>query len=266
MATNDFQQQEIQDLSTADHEKSLHTSTDGDSTPLTGNSTRQRTTLRMLPKFYYFRRQRCCLTSNAVILILVWNLILVVGLESFLDTGYFGGLLGERDKLMTTILSGIWYSGLVFLFLFYPLAGCLADIGWGRYKTVVYSVRVIWGSLVLAVVLVCLVSLSLIPVMIKANTDYNYDYPSSTIQITTLTVICVMFGLPIFIAVLFMLGGLVCFSANVIQYGTDLLHDAPTEDLTSFIHWYVWTSYAGPLPMKVGFIIGIEFIVYSLCL
>ena len=40
MATNDFQQQEIQDLSTADHEKNLHTSTDGDSTPLTGNSIR----------------------------------------------------------------------------------------------------------------------------------------------------------------------------------------------------------------------------------
>jgi muramidase (phage lysozyme) len=40
------------------------------------------------------------------------------------------------------------YSAAAFLFLFYPLAGCLADIRWGRYKTVVYSVHVIWGSLV----------------------------------------------------------------------------------------------------------------------
>ena len=38
-------------------------------------------------------------------------------------------------------------------------------------------------------VLVCLASLSFIPGMIKANTDYNYDHPSSTIQIITLTVI-----------------------------------------------------------------------------
>ena len=124
----------------------------------------------------------------------MWKLILVVGFESFLDTGYFDSLFRSReepDKFTTTILSRASYSMLVILFLFYPLAGYLADIRWGRYKTVVYSLRVIGGSLVLAVVLVCMASLSFIPVMIKANMDYNYDldydYPSSTIQSHILT-------------------------------------------------------------------------------
>ena len=212
--TKDSQQHEIKDLSTA--EEDIHVSNDGESSPLIGNNWR-RITLRMLPNLHV-RYQRCCLTSNAVIHILVWKLILVVGFESFLDTGYFDSIFREEpDKLIITILGGASYSMLVILFLFYPLAGCLADIRWGRYKTVVYSLRVIGGSLVLAVVLVCLAPLSFIPVMIKANNyDLDYDYPSSTIQIITLTVVCVVFGLPVFIAVLFMLGGLVCFSANVI--------------------------------------------------
>ena len=30
--------------------------------------------------------------------------------------------------------------------------------------------------------------------------------------------------------------------ANVIQYGLDQLHDASTDEITSFISWYMWTS------------------------
>ena len=216
--TKDSQQHEIKDLSTA--EENVHVpSTGGERSPLIGKSW-QRITWRMLPKLRV-RYQRCYLTSNAVILILVWNLILVVGFESFLDPGYISSLIGQPDKLVITTFSGASYSVLVFLFLFYPLAGCLADIRWGRYKTVVYSLCIIWGSLVLAVVLVCLASLSFIPVMIDSNFHYEYlfdidsDFPASSIQIITLSVICVVFGLPVFIAMLFMLGGLVCFSANI---------------------------------------------------
>jgi hypothetical protein len=60
--------------------------------------------------------------------------------------------------------------------------------------------------------------------------------------------------------------GLVCFSANMIQYGMDQLHDAPMEDSILYIHWYVWTSYAGLLPMEIGFdSIGSAFSIFSLC-
>ena len=38
--------------------------------------------------------------------------------------------------------------------------------------------------------------------------------------------------------------GLIGFTANVVQFGMDQLHDSPGEDSTLFIHWYVWTYYA----------------------
>ena len=88
-------------------------------------------------------------------------------------------------------------------------------------------------------------TLSLIPVMILSLDTYLL-----TIQIITLIVVCVVFGLPIFIALLLSLCGLVSFNANVIQYGMDQLHDAPTEDSILYVHWYVWTTFAGLLALR----------------
>ena len=79
-------------------------------------------------------------------------------------------------------------------------------------------------------------TLGFIPMMINPP---DLDYPSSTIQTITLAVVCVMFGLQIFIVVLLFLCGIVSFSANVIQFGIDHLHDAATDDSVLFIHWYV---------------------------
>ena len=72
-----------------------------------------------------------------------------------------------------------------------------------------------------------------------------------------------MFGVPACIAFLLIPCGLVCLSANVIQYGMDQLHDAPMEDSILYIHWYVWTSYAGLLPLEIGFGNLILFVRYS---
>ena len=64
----------------------------------------------------------------------------------------------------------------------------------------------------------------------------------------------------------FFLSGLIAFSVNSIQFGTDQLHDAPTEDTILYLHWYVWTSYAGLLPMELGInIMGYGFVLYSTC-
>ncbi len=39
------------------------------------------------------------------------------------------------------------------------------------------------------------------------------------------------------------MGGYVGFTANIIQFGMDQLHDLPGEDRTLFIHWYWWVYY-----------------------
>ena len=169
MATiEDSQQQEIKDLASVEE----NTSNIRESTPLLINEG-QSTWARMQSKFHC-RHNRCCLTSKAAILILLWNLILVADLESLLDPSILGVQFGNIDSLKMTILSVSTYSIVGFLFLFYPLAGCLADIRWGRYKTVVYSVRVIWGSLVVMVVLGGVATASIvIPMIVKLVNDLD---------------------------------------------------------------------------------------------
>ena len=103
----------------------------------------------------------------------------------------------------------------------------------------------------------------MIPALV-INPDESQDTYPNTIQFIMIVLVSVVFGIPTFIAFLLVPCGLVCFSANVIQYGMDQLHDAPMEDSILYIHWYVWTNYAGLLPMKLGFnIIGN---IYVLCL
>ena len=46
-------------------------------------------------------------------------------------------------------------------------------------------------------------------------------------------------------AVFLLISSFVAFSANVIQFGLDQLHDAPTDDSVLYIHWYIWTLYTG---------------------
>ena len=76
---------EIKDLSTA--EENMYTS---ERTRLVGN---KRQTIKCR-----WRHQRCCLTSKPALLILLWNLILVAGLQSLLGPNYFVYLIGELSQ------------------------------------------------------------------------------------------------------------------------------------------------------------------------
>ena len=258
---NTEQHQSIKDMATA--EENTPTSRGGATLPF-GNK-RRKIHARMQTNFHC-RRQRCCVSSKAALLILLWNFILVASLKGFLDPNYFGIILfriNDDNRTTMTQSSVIIYSVVAFLFLFYPLAGCLADIRWGRYKTVVYSVRVIWGSLV-AIVVFAGVAVASILIPMFLNPQNNYP---NTIQLTMIIIVSVVFGIPTLIAFLLISCGLICFSANVIQYGMDQLHDAPIEDSIFYIHWYVWTSYAGLLPLKIQLnSIGNTFLVFSACL
>ncbi len=186
MATIDSQQQKIfRDLASAEENIPISRET----TPLLGNKGRK-TRTRMQSNFHC-RRQRCCVSSKAAILILLWNLILVAGLEGLLDPNFFRIMFGTEYSFNTTSFCVITYSVVAFLFLFYPLAGCLADIRWGRYKTVVYSVRVIWGSLVAMVVLAGVaVACILTPMFLKPRDTYP-----SHIQFIMIFLVSITFGI-----------------------------------------------------------------------
>ena len=55
------------------------------------------------------------------------------------------------------------------------------------------------------------------------------------------------------ISLIILYTGLIGFTANVVQFGMDQLHDSPGEDRTLFIHWYVWTYYGSILVGQFGF-------------
>ncbi len=147
-----------------------------------------------------------CVSSKVALLILLWScpVALIYGL-GFNPDGYVH-ILNLSNKVHNYIL--IPYGLITFIWCFFPCAGFLADIKFGRYKTVVFSSYVFIIGL------------------------------------------CLPFTLPLAIVV-----GYVGFTANVIQFGMDQLHDSPGEDRTLFIHWYWWVFYSSYFITQLSWII-----------
>ena len=94
-----------------------------------------------------------------------------------------------------------------------PLAGWLADIRFGRYKVIRFSMCTMWiSSLLLTASLIILQSLDL----------HN------------LSKVLHIFLLPLALGY----GG---FQANVVQFGVDQLCDASSSEIKTFTTWYSWT-------------------------
>ena len=207
-----------------------HTDSAQETTPLLGNfNTSQQARAKVKPS----QRYRCCLcSSKAALLILIWNLIVSFGLLIFLDPTVYVSFFPVDSPYISII-----YAINSLILLFYPLAGCLADIRWGRHKTVINSLCFTLWTLMSIVVIGGLATISFIPVILR---------PDHT-QIYTVIVISIFFGIPLFFGVVVIFVSLVAFSANVIQYGIDQLYDAPAVDSVLYIHWYVWTVFFGSL-------------------
>ena len=189
-----------------------------------------------------FRRQTC-LKSKPVILILIWVFLASVLHWSFTDPNSFVTplslqYLGGKSYLVAVIVSAYVYFAI--LQLFYPLAGYLADVRYGRYKCIVYSLwSFIAGSLLLGV---CVPLPCIYAIVVPHNESWNY---------VLLSAIILILGPPIIIGLFLFFSSAVSFNANVIQFGLDQLHDSPTDHLVLFIHWYVLLSYVGTELIKI---------------
>ena len=71
--------------------------------------------------------------------------------------------------------------------------------------------------------------------------------------------LAVAFGVLGGLVVIMLYVGLIGFTANVVQFGMDQLHDSPGEDNTLFIHWYVWTYYASFFSVQLAWNLGLQF-------
>ena len=96
--------------------------------------------------------------------------------------------------------------------LIMPLAGWLADVRFGRYKVISWSIWIMW---------ICSVLMTASAVLA------DLEEPYFSIHSKVLLVLLIFMGLAF--------GGL---QANLIQFGVDQLHDASTAEITSFVAWY----------------------------
>ena len=150
--------------------------------------------------------------NRGAILILVWN---------FLSWSVFSysssNAVKETNNNDLALLGGqAVVAGLVM-----PLAGWLADVRWGRYKVVSWSIWIMWTSSIFITASFILAQL--------VESYYNiHTY--------------------VFVGLLLIMGiGFVGFQANIVQFGVDQLHDASTIEIKSFIAWYTATFLSGRL-------------------
>ena len=187
---------------------SVFVDNDDDNTPQVPGRTRSWLAMR-------YGNTRKCVSNKAALLILLWSF--VVGLLS--------GMLMNPELYLRFLKFKYYiinYGCIVIYTLFFPLAGILADIKFGRYKTVVTSLFT--------------VSLAVLPSLVILATAL-FGNTKKLLSDVVASVVYHLGGIILYV-------GLIGFTANVVQFGMDQLHDSPGEDNTLFIHWYVWTYYA----------------------
>ena len=109
-----------------------------------------------------------------------------------------------------------YYVQVVTLGLTLSIAGWIADVCFGRYKVIYWSMWIMWAALMLATVS------SVLARTVDSYTSNIHSYLSGVLW----TIMAIGYG---------------GFQANIIQFGFDQLYDASTNEITSFILWYVWT-------------------------
>ena len=126
------------------------------------------------------------------------------------------------------------YAIFAFWLLFYPLAGYLADVRYGRYKVVKCGVCTMWCGLLTVVILGVVVNAIIVPIFILASYPH-YWY---------LLLIVVNCALALFLLISLLIA-FAAFLANVVQFGVDQLNDSPSRDSFLFTHWFLFTLYIG---------------------
>ena len=162
------------------------------------------------------------LKNKGAILIVFWNFLVWSVYSSNTNS-----VLGMRN--VSGVHSILFYvvqaiAGAVFM----PLAGWLADVRFGRYKIISWSLWTMWLS-----------SLVMTLNFVLAHMTESYSGIHTKLGLVFLAFIGV---------------GFCGFQANVIQFGVDQLLDASTIEITSFIAWYAGSFLSGRF--AIGFILS----------
>ena len=181
------------------------------------------------------RNKICCPTFKfaAPMSILLWNFLVQMVYSSIV----YGSAVAVFNSLVNrdfgvVVNSWIGGYGLIGLtFMLYPIGGLIADLRYGRYKVIKLSLINNWVGAIIASVLGVVFSA-------KLHSDaLALKVANSVAAILFIT----LFGLGI--------GG---FQSNAVQFGLDQLLDASSEELSLFLHWFVWTEHVGELIPRIA--------------
>ena len=184
-------------------------------------------------QWFYLNAIRSLGSHKAILLLLLWEFVtglmynLLMQPSAYLRHFYFGSAV---------ILAGVF--AVLFLVLT-PLASFVADVKFSRFKTLIWSTYCMIVSS----------SFTLLSFGIVASAVSDFSYFSYTILVF------------LFISTLAYLCGRIVFLANVLQFGTDQLRDAPTCCSVLFLYaYYWWDNFSSLLTLSTN-IPGHEFII-----
>ena len=108
-----------------------------------------------------------------------------------------------------------------------PMAGLLADIKFGHYKTLRCSAYFTLAAI--SFLLICFITYTIV---ISIIAFHHID-----------RVIFVFIALILFAIIGVLITSSIVLTTNAINFGMDQLHDSSTQDSILFVHWYVWLNY-----------------------
>ena len=189
-------------------------------------------------------RSAICLKSKSAVLILIWSFLAhslqYIYFDPYLTTTTFNRLFRHHYNVNFIYIVGFTYVYLTVVSLFYPLAGLLADVRYGRYRCVMCSQWIfIGGSLLIGISAALGASLHFV---LQKHHIWSHE---------TLAIVLIFIGIPIIIGLFLFFVSIIAFHANVIQFGLDQLRDSPTDYLVMYIRWFMLVSYSGAVIAKV---------------
>ena len=154
---------------------------------------------------------------------------IIVLLSAFLVYGSFFAVYTMstegKDRKGAIVQDGPGAAAIIILSLSCPFAGWLADVHFGRYKVMRAGLWLMWiGTLYCGVILIFY---------------HHYEHTSTGKNLLNYA------GL-VPAAILFT-AGLAAFAVNTLQFGVDQMPDASAEEVSAFIHWFVWVMFAGEI-------------------
>ena len=148
-----------------------------------------------------------CVRSKGAFVVLATSMLLTT---STIISGCFSSYFIDNYSYVIFVVVGLHY-------LFYPLLGLLGE-KWMRYKVILLGIILIFVGFIIGMVTLVIL----------------YFAHLSGIAVVGISLVA---AFPFFL-------GYGLFGANVIQFGTDQLQFAPSQELSSFVYWVIYINYS----------------------